>query len=190
MARGLNSTKIQKAYFREWVKNSETVHQNKWFKLVQNNNFYSIDYHAVQVVVLPVVEEEYILLSKVKRPIVGCSLWECPAGGVEESETNEIAALRELKEETGVEINDSSRLNPLQSLIVSQNRLPMFPAIFSIQLSEEEYQLRKSHDKEVEESKMFSFAEIIEMIKSGDISTAITLSILGRFFLEQGKIIL
>jgi len=190
MARAFHSTNNQKSYFSDWVKNSETIHQNKWFKLVQNNNFYSIKYHTEQVIVLPIVAEKYILLSKVKRPIVGCSLWECPAGGVEESENNEISALRELKEETGVEINDPSRLNPLPSLIVSQNRLPMFPAIFSIQLSEEEYQLRNSHDKEVEESKRFSFAEIIEMIKSGEISTAITLSILGRFFLEQGNIFL
>ena len=64
MARGLNYTKIQRAYFREWVKNSETVHQNKWFKLVQNNNFYSIDYHAVQVVVLPVIEENTFYYPK------------------------------------------------------------------------------------------------------------------------------
>ena len=105
------------------------------------------------------------MLSKVKRPILGCSLWECPAGGVEKSENNEIAALRELKEETGVEIKDPRRLNILTSLIVSQNRLPMFRNL-SINLSESEYKLRKTHDEEVEESKKFDFKEIIEMINT------------------------
>ena len=66
----------------------------------------------------------------------------------------------------------------------------MFPAIFSIHLSEQEYQLRKSHDDEVEESQRFNFEKIIEMMNSGEMSTAITLSILGRFFFEQAKITL
>ena len=175
-------------FFEDWCKNSNVSLQTSWFNLLENCNYYSINYHAKQVIILPIIEKKYILLSKVKRPILGCSLWECPAGGVEKSENNEIAALRELKEETGVEIKDPRRLNILTSLIVSQNRLPMFPAIFSINLSESEYKLRKTHDEEVEESKKFDFKEIIEMINTGEICTAITLSILGRFFLGNVKL--
>jgi 8-oxo-dGTP pyrophosphatase MutT (NUDIX family) len=81
---------------------------------------------------------------------LGRAVWELPAGGVQRNEIPADAALRELGEETGISISDPSRLLPLDTLVVSPNRLPMFPLIFQVDLSKEEFEARSAHDDEVE----------------------------------------
>ena len=124
-------------------------------------------------------------MPKVKRKILDKSLWELPAGGFEKNETPESAALRELREETGVSIFNKDRLIEELSLIVSQNRLPMFPKVFSINITSKEYKKRQPHDNEVETLNYFSFNESRLMIQNGLINNAITISILSRFLLSK-----
>ena len=109
------------------------------------------------------------------------AVWELLAGGVQGNEIPEDAALRELGEETGISISDPSRLLPLDTLVVSPNRLPMFPLIYKVDLSKEEFEDRSLHDDEVESVASFSSDKIREMILSGEIITSITLAILGRY---------
>jgi len=144
-----------------------------------------VEYQSTQVIVLPVIEQEYVVLPKVRRQILGGAVWELPAGGVQENEGPEEAALRELGEETGITIPDPSRLLPLDTVVVSPNRLPMFPLIYRVDLSHQEFETRSTHDEEVESVASFSSDEIREMILSGEIITSITLAILGRFLLGQ-----
>ena len=144
-----------------------------------------IEYQSPQEIVLPIIEHEYIVLPKVRRQILGGAVWELPAGGVLENEGPEKAALRELGEETGITIPDPSRLIPLATVVVSPNRLPMFPLIYRVDLSHQEFETRSTHDEEVESVASFSSDEIREMILSGEIITSITLSVLGRFLLGQ-----
>ena len=113
------------------------------------------------------------------------ALWELPAGGALPNESSQEAALRELREETGIDVRDINRLKAEHSLIVSPNRLPMFPHVFSVQITGQEYEERLPHDNEVECVKCFSSDKVREMILSGEIITSITLAILGRFLLGQ-----
>lgn len=115
------------------------------------------------------------------------SLWELPAGGALPNESSREAALRELREETGIDIRKTNRLKAEHSLVVSPNRLPMFPHIFSVQITEQEYDDRLPHDDEVESLGRFSVNELKTMIINGEIITSITISILSRFHLSQGK---
>ena len=55
------------------------------------------------VTILPFVEEDRILLLKEYRHAIGKWMYEFPSGMIEESESIEEAAVRELKEETGYE---------------------------------------------------------------------------------------
>ena len=57
--------------------------------------------HLPSVVVVPVDEAENVLLVEQYRHATGEALLEAPAGGVEEGETPQQAAARELQEETG-----------------------------------------------------------------------------------------
>ena len=144
-----------------------------------------VEYHEKQVVLLPILEDHSIIMPKVKRHILGGATWELPAGGIRDEETIEDGALRELREETGISITDISRLNEESTLIVSQNRLPMFPTIFSIDVDLDEFEQRNPHDHEVESVRSFTFDEIKELITTGQILTSITISVIARFLLSK-----
>jgi ADP-ribose pyrophosphatase len=57
--------------------------------------------HPGAVAILPLVGAEHVCLLRNRRPIVGATLWEIPAGTLEPNEPPEEAAVRELAEETG-----------------------------------------------------------------------------------------
>lgn len=131
------------------------------------------------------VNHSEIVLCKVFRKPLGQAIWELPAGGVINGETLEQGALREFREETGVQIFDESRLTPLSSLVVSPNRLPMFPAIIQLHQTLQDFADRIRHDDEIESVECFSLSEIKSMILSREIFATIPLSILSRFLLGK-----
>jgi ADP-ribose pyrophosphatase len=57
--------------------------------------------HPGAVVILPLPDEGRVVLLRNRRPVVGETLWEVPAGTLEPGEQPEPAAARELVEETG-----------------------------------------------------------------------------------------
>jgi ADP-ribose pyrophosphatase len=173
----------EKQFYASWKQSALPVFQNHRFSLLEKDDFHVVEYKSKQVIVLPVIEQEFVIMPKVRRKILGCAVWELPAGGVHASEQTEKAALRELREETGISIHDPSRLLPLDTLVVSPNRLPMFPFIYQVDLRQGEFDSRSTHDNEVESVGCFSLDKIREMILSGKIITSITLAILGRFLL-------
>lgn len=162
---------------------SKNVFYSQFFRLVEKDNFHVLEYHAQQVIVLPIIENELIVMPKVRRKIMGGALWELPAGGVKKNENPKVAALRELREETGIPLTDISRLTTENTIVVSPNRLPMFPSIYSVNISQNEFDNRSMHDDEVESLGCFSINKIKTMMSSGEIMTSITLAILGRFIL-------
>ena len=175
----------EEIHYTKWKKPAKPVFQNQRFSLLENEDFHVLEYHAQHVIVLPILEKIRVVMPKVFRKILGGAVWELPAGGVQKNENPEEAALRELREETGISITDISRLIPENTLVVSPNRLPMFPSIYSINVSENEFDNRSMHDDEVESVDCFSINTIKAMISSGEIVTSITLAILGRFILGK-----
>src|SRR5262245_27367854 len=57
--------------------------------------------HPGAVAILPLLTDDHVCLVRNVRPNVGETLWEIPAGTLEPSEPVELAAARELQEETG-----------------------------------------------------------------------------------------
>ena len=168
-----------------WSLSTKEIHRTSHFKLLEKDDFQVVEYHSPQVIILPVVNHTGIVLCKVFRKPLGQAIWELPAGGVLNGETIEEGALREFREETGVQIFDESRLTPLSSLVVSPNRLPMFPAIFQLQLANEDFAGRIHHDDEIETVECFSLSKIKNMILSNEVFATIPLSILSRFLLGK-----
>jgi 8-oxo-dGTP pyrophosphatase MutT (NUDIX family) len=181
--------KLSEQNFRNWKDSTETFrsYSTNWFSIFVNHDFHVLDYSTNQVVILPIVNKSEIILVKARRPVIGSSTWELPAGGLEHGETEEEGALRELKEETGVLIEGKKRLRPMNSLVVSPTRMPMFPSLFSINITREEFERRKSQDNEIEEVGLFSLMEIRQMILNEEIFVSLPLAILSRFLLSQDR---
>ncbi len=113
-----------------------------------------------------------VVLLRQYRYAVGGTLWEAPAGKLDEGESPEACAARELEEEAGIK---ASRLIPLTTLLTtpgfSDERIHLFLAIGL----EKGRQALEEH--EVIECRRMSLARAVEMVLSGDIVDGKTVSL-------------
>ena len=93
-----------KTRFRAYV-TEDLIYDGKIIRVVKLEHHYEVVRHAAAVAVLIVRGEgdgaEVLLVSQ-HRPAVGARTWELPAGLVDDGETPEQAAVRELAEEVGL----------------------------------------------------------------------------------------
>lgn len=99
------------------------IHSNKWLKLIEQKfvqNRKVLTYYIVEradcVVIIPMTEKRNLLvLSQFRIPTESFSL-EFPMGGVDPNETAEIAAIRELREETGLLVDTVTHIGSYDAL--------------------------------------------------------------------------
>jgi len=153
------------------------VHQNTYFSVNLDNDYYSISFPTKQVVILPVVDNNQILFIKAIRPVFKKPVIELPAGTVDKGETLEEAALRELSEETGVNITDTNRLKPRCSLNTMPSRTAQMLNIYQVDITKGEYETRMPHDDEVAGTILLTNDQVINKIKSGEIFVATAVAV-------------
>jgi ADP-ribose pyrophosphatase len=139
--------------------------------------------HPGAVVVLPLLEEDRVLLIRNRRYAVGAVLLELPAGTLEKGEDPMNCAGRELLEETGYL---AKRLRLLGSFYSSPGVLTeKMHAFVAYDLQEETQALEAGEEIELEPVPL---AEAIEMIRDGRIQdgkTVATLLMYERFWRER-----
>jgi len=162
-----------------------TIHENKWFSLMNRGGYYTLEHHQPQVVILPVVDNHFIVMVRVKRPVIADNALELPAGGAKENEEPLDAAAREFHEETGIKIEQLNRFRLLSSIAISPNRYPVLPWIYRIDISKKEFDKRKPHDDEVVSVECFTFEEVKEKIIQGEVYVSLPLAIVSRFLFSQ-----
>ena len=64
-----------------------------------HNHQIEIVRHPPSVVVMPMTDDDHVMLVRQFRPSLGRELWECPAGSLNAGEAAESAAARECEEE-------------------------------------------------------------------------------------------
>jgi len=163
----------------------ETVHENPWFAVRNRGGYFTVEYSRFQVIILPVIENSSIVMVRVKRPVINDESLELPAGGSEENETPIQAAWRELAEETGIKIGDLRRLEILPPITNSPNRNPNLTYIFMAHVTQQEYENRGDHDKEITDVECFSLEVVQRLIVNGDIYVSVPMAIISRFIMSD-----
>lgn len=162
-----------------------TLHENPWFALKNRGGYFTIEYHLAQVVILPIVDHNSIVMLRVKRPVLGDNPLELPAGAIEEGETPEAGAARELAEEAGIVIQDLQRFQPMPPLAVSPNRNPKLSYIYKVHLSKEEFSQRNQHDDEILQVELYTVEEVKKMICKGEIYISIPIAVISNYLFSQ-----
>ncbi len=126
--------------------------------------------HPGAVVLLPLLDQETVLLIRNERYVVQKTLWELPAGTLEENEEPIDCASRELQEETGYRAANISPLLEFYSTPGFCNEI-LF-AYLAKDLSYEGQNLNETEKITVEPLKL---SRCIEMVHDGTICDAKTI---------------
>jgi 8-oxo-dGTP pyrophosphatase MutT (NUDIX family) len=160
------------------------AHENPWFKVMSRGSYYSMEYDRPQVVILPVLEREHVVMVRVRRPLINDFPLELPAGDSQEGETPRMAAMREFVEETGITIRDSLRFMPELPISEMPGRMPVLLSVFRVDLSRSEFDSRLSHDDDIIGVEAISLADVARMIISGEIYLSSPVAILSRLLFK------
>lgn len=166
----------------------ELLHENPWFAVRDRGGYYTVEHHERQVIVLPVVEDEAIVMIRAKRPVLGDVTLELPAGCLQAGEPPDVGAARELAEETGIRVA-ATRMAPMPPLAGSPNRIPSLLYVYYVGLTRAEFEARRPHDDEVERVALVAFEDVVRDIADGSLYVAVPIAVIGSYLLTRGSAI-
>ena len=161
---------------------SNLLYEDKWLKFYQDEiefpngekGTYAWVDRKSGVGIVVVTKDKKILLHKEYRYPIQDYSWEIQGGGIDEGETLEEAAVRELEEETGIKVEESELQNlgvfyPLHSLSTEKGSL------FMVIIDKVDVSINNTeHSELIEEQKFFTFDDVYQMIDEGKINDAAT----------------
>ena len=159
------------------------TYQNPWFKVMSRGSYYTVEYERPQVVILPVLENDSVVMVRVKRPLIDDCPLELPAGDSCPGETPRMAATREFTEETGIRIENPLRFVPQLPLSEMPGRMPVLQSIFRVDLVRSEFDSRSGPDDDIASVETLSFVEAARRITTGEIYLSSPTAILSRLIL-------
>jgi 8-oxo-dGTP pyrophosphatase MutT (NUDIX family) len=169
---------------------SAEAHTNPYFSVLEHKvgindgterDYYSIAFPRPAVGVVACRGTD-VLLIRQYRFIVDEYVWAIPSGGVEEGESLEQAAVRELQEETGYA---AERIEPLLSCYASYG---CSNQRFEIFLADDVRETGKHFDPaEVLDARWFPREEVLAMIEKNGVVDNLSLSPILLFLLRTGQ---
>lgn len=163
----------------------KTVHSNPWFTVRSRGGYFTVEHRGPQVIILPIIDDRYILMVRVKRPVIVDDPLELPAGSANKNEMPIQAAARELGEETGIKIHDLERFTLLPPLSNSPNRDPKLLHVFAIHISQKEYGKRACHDQEIQSVECLRIEEVVKKIVNGEIYVSVPIAVITTYVLSK-----
>jgi ADP-ribose pyrophosphatase len=165
----------------------KTLHENPWFTVRDRGGYYTTEFNQRQVIVLPVVDHSAIVMVRVRRPVLGDTTLELPAGAAEDGEDAVVGMARELAEETGIVVQDLKRFIPMPPLSPSPNRMPNLIYVFRVDVSRAEYEQRLPHDNEIESVECVPLQEAVRLIGNGGIYVAVPVAMIATYLLNKSE---
>lgn len=135
--------------------------KTKKIKFPDNHtSLYEFVLHKKAVAIVPIVDNNRIMLVKQYRPVIDKKIWELPAGIIDKNETPFQAAKRELEEETGMKAGKIKKMGTFYS---SPGFTDELTTIFAaMDLKKAEQKLDRDEDIIV---KTFKIDKLLKMIK-------------------------
>ncbi|MHC5114740.1 MAG: NUDIX hydrolase [Planctomycetota bacterium] len=130
-----------------------------------------IVHHPGAVVIVPVLDDDRVVLIRNHRIAVDETLWELPAGTMEPGEVPAVTAARELAEETGYE---AARISPLAEFYTSPGFCDELLHVFVAE--DLSFVGQKLEAGETIEAHPLPRGEVLEMIADGRIRDAKTIA--------------
>ena len=161
-----------------------TVHENEWFAVRDRGGYFTTEFHLPQVIVLPIVDQTGVVMIRVKRPVIGDTTLELPAGAIEDGEAPVAGAAREFAEETGIEI-PVSRFLAMPPMSTSPNRMPNLVYVFHLDLTRKEFAQRKPHDEEVESVHCVPFDDVMRLVTQGGLYVALPVAVIASYLFSR-----
>ena len=132
--------------------------------------------HPGAVVILPMLDEQTVVMIRSRRYAVDATLWELPAGTLEKGELPINCAGRELVEETGYL---AGRMLPLGTFYASPGILTeRMHTFLGLDLEKTEAAPEEGEEIEVVPTPL---DEVLEMIRSGEIADAKTIATVLKY---------
>ena len=165
------------------------IHNNPYFQVLQNNDFYEIRFPANHTIIIPVLNLDSVVMIRAKRPILGKSIIEFPAGNIDTNESAEECAKRELGEETGIIITDKSRFVKLPEMNPLPARTKNLIIPYFIKINQNEYNSKKQHDNEVSEVFTVKIDEVYKMINNGSLFVSSHIAAFFIYTIHENKLL-
>lgn len=166
----------------------KTLLTNPWFEVLgrtvqlpdgKNIDFQSVEFGRPAVGVIARRADEILLIHQY-RLTVDRFVWAIPSGGIDEGETAEAAARRELLEEAGIEAKDMRPLVAYHPSYGATNQT------FELFLAQDPVQASTSFDRnEVIDARWFPQAEVLRMLLHNEIVDGLSALPLAMLFLEE-----
>jgi len=161
-----------------------TLHENEWFVVRNRGGYFTTEFHLPQVIVLPVVDDSGIVMIRVRRPVIGDTTLELPAGAIERDESPVAGAAREFAEETGIAVPEA-RFKAMPPMSTSPNRMPNLVYVFHLDLTRKEFAQRKPHDEEVESVHCVPFDEVMQLVTEGGLYVALPVAVIASYLFSK-----
>ena len=136
------------------------------------------------VAILPIIDKK-IGLIKIFRPAMKQAQWEIPHGFIELDESDEVAASRELREETGLVV-DTKNIYSLGFVSPDSGVIAAKVKLFAVEIGSLKNEI--TYELGLEKFSFFDIFEVKEMIRSSEIHDSFTISAMFKFLLLKNKI--
>ncbi len=159
-------------------------YENPWFRVLSRGSYYSIEFERPQVVIVPLLEENSVIMVRVNRPLIDDFPLEFPAGDSMPGETPRMAAAREFREETGIHITDIDRFVPDLPLSEMPGRMPVLLSVFTVKICKQEFERRARYDDDIVSVEALPLSEMARKIVNGEIYLSSPMALASRLLLR------